>query len=459
MKYEIKKVRLDVLFPAPWNPRPEITEESVKDLAANLAKKGQLHNIGVWLDGESGANIVIYGNRRVVAARLAGWTDILAFVYTDCTELDAREMTRIENELRIGIDPLEDARQLKAMRDMGLNENEISAQYGVPIATVCRRLKLVDLAQSVRDVVGRGVKITTDALEKISAYPEDIQDEVIKSCVFDGEDDRTYTWASFNYKFNELTLNLDSGMKFDDCASCPLRTGATPDLFGEIDERGLGRCLNQECYKRHRDDVIRQKIAEAIDPSVRERVKLKYLYQFSDNGAVNDEPDDKHPCAYYVAEYDGSVTVKYGPSKASKKEKALRDKEMREKHQKEADEREKLIASSAKKMEAWFRRNFEEKAKAYVGEDLLKIFDLVIVLSINVEFYNNDKSKSLKRWIGSRSFYSWYEIFGKRFLSSCQAWKFRNGRLTHDIIKLFKDVKWSDIFTKQELDLIKKEFK
>lgn len=144
MKVQSVKLKTSVLFHAPWNPRGEITPESVADLTASIKAQGLLQDIGVWRD-ETNALFVIYGNRRFVACREAGMTEIPAKLY-DCPLAVAQELTRIENEVRLGVDPLEDAKLLNSMRSLGFTQEELAAHFAVPLATVCRRLKLTDLA-------------------------------------------------------------------------------------------------------------------------------------------------------------------------------------------------------------------------------------------------------------------------------------------------------------------------
>ena len=135
MKYETKKVKLADIVPAPWNPRPEITPESVADLTASIANVGVLHNIGIWPNEATGEFYIIYGNRRVAACKgVKGLTEIDAKVY-QCTEAEAQLLTRIENELRQEVEPLRDAELLGKMRGLGMNEKEIAAHTGKPIAT------------------------------------------------------------------------------------------------------------------------------------------------------------------------------------------------------------------------------------------------------------------------------------------------------------------------------------
>lgn len=456
MKYETKKVKLADIVPAPWNPRPEITPESVADLAASIANVGVLHNIGIWPNEATGEFYIIYGNRRVAACQgVKGLAEIEAKVY-QCTEAEAQLLTRIENELRQEVEPLRDAELLGKMRGLGMNEKEIAAHTGKPIATVCRRLKLLDLAPCFREAVAKGFKISTDALERLSAYTPEIQAKVCADVIHDGEADRNYTWSSFDCNVRNLTLDLDEGEKFEDCKTCAMRTGATPDLFNEIEDGCLGRCLDPDCHKRHLQDVMRRRIADAIDPNVKERVKLRdnCTWMLADAGAKKSKPDAKNPTAYYVVLADGTVKVAYGPSKAEKAEKKKREKAKREEAENKDKAKRNFNAAICEKVGKWCKGNFRAALKKYCGSDPMKILDVSIRFGIKYAPYWGQEEKNWAAWSKRRTFDNWYKIIGVPNFRDEESGCFGCG-VAREIFTFFKDVKWATILTKDELAAIR----
>lgn len=451
MKYKVEEVKVADLQPAPWNPRKEITPESVADLAANIRVNGVLQNIGVWRDPESDELYVIYGNRRVVACRVAGVETVMAKVYTG-TEVEAKERTRSENELRLGVNPIEDSKLLGSMRAAGRSEQEIAAHYGLSLATVCRRLKLADLAPSVIEKLEGGAEVTTDALERLAAYPVEHQDIIAKRFCKGGH----YDWHSIAYDLRSLTRDLDDGKAFDDCKNCPLRTGATPDLFGEVEEGKLGRCLDQSCYNRHWNDLIQQRITEAVGPDVKERVKLRddCTWQLADQGATKDKPDAKHPCAYYVVKYDGTVAVKFGPSKADKKAAAKRERD-RAKKQKEKEELQiKMRRSVASKVSKWCKKNLRAQMKKWANRNLARILDLVIRFNIGNHSYGGNNDALYGKWTKDRTFDNWWTLFASSSLHRLMG-EYICFEETRRVVEFFVDVKWGEVLTKEELAFVK----
>lgn len=326
MKTEIVSCQVKSLTLAPWNPRGEITPESVADLMASIRKKGLLQFPGVWRN-TSGLLTVIFGNRRVVACRELGMKTVTCREFT-CSEAEARELARIENQVRIGVDALKDADLLGEMRNLGLTEQEIAAHFGVSLATVCRRLKLRSLSSCWREVAAsEATDITVDALEHIAVLPADIQEAAFKKRKgygFSG----SITWANLEYCVDELLRDLDRKC-FGECAKCLKRTGAQPDLFGglaESDDGKLGKCLDAKCWERHRKEELEKKVDDSIDPRATERVKLSNGWAFDECGAKKKKPTKANPCAYYYQYQDGRVKVKYGPSKAERKRREAEEK-------------------------------------------------------------------------------------------------------------------------------------
>lgn len=59
---EVAKLKL-----APWNPRSEITPESVADLAASIKSLGMIQPVVAMIDADGGATLIA-GHRRLAAA-------------------------------------------------------------------------------------------------------------------------------------------------------------------------------------------------------------------------------------------------------------------------------------------------------------------------------------------------------------------------------------------------------
>ena len=452
MKVQSVKLKTSVLFHAPWNPRGEITPESVADLTASIKAQGLLQDIGAWRD-ETNAYFVIYGNRRFVACREAGITEIPAKLY-DCPLAVAQELTRIENEVRLGVDPLEDAKLLNSMRTLGFTQEELAAHFAVPLATVCRRLKLTDLAPELLELVkSKKRNITTDALERLSAYPADIQRAIAKYIKSTDGWDR-WTWGNLKHRVAEHTRDLDQ-RHFPQCVACLKKTGATPDLFDHLaDNESLGCCLDKKCYKALANADILERLNKLIPEKVKERVKIQSRWDFNYKKATAAKPSKANPCAYYAVDcYSGEIEVKYGPSEKERKAKQEAEKDLREieraQEEREREEKSKRLDAINKKFQAWAKDNIAAAFKACLKDDPLKIVDLIYTFEL--ETYN--ERKTLLEWRGCRSTDRFCDLFLGWFLDN---WK--NERSGFDdlakLMSLLIDVDWEAIFGSADFDYI-----
>ena len=157
-KSEPVTLPIEQLTTAPWNPRGEITPESVADLIPSIKANGLIQPIAVVHDLEAEADdtvkyIVCAGNRRLVACREIGLKEVPCVLFK-CDYKKARQLTLIENLKRKDADPLYVAKVIQTLRDDDrLTMEEIAAEIGMPDAWVYRRAKLIDLAPEWREAV------------------------------------------------------------------------------------------------------------------------------------------------------------------------------------------------------------------------------------------------------------------------------------------------------------------
>ena len=330
MKRTAAKLAVDSLAHADWNPRaPEELDwkhPEMVELIQSVSKIGIIQPIAVWADKEAIekvnqwgiTGIVVAGNRRLEAAKAAGHKEIPALVFTEINEAQAQLITRIENESRIDIDPLKDASLIGSMVGLGYSQKEIAAHFGVSEAKVCRRRKLLELTPKIREHAEAGdCNITIDALEQIAAYPREIQERCTSDVLRRAKISSTpIRWVEISYIFARETSDLDCAeFNCDECKECPKRTGAQPDLWGDMEDGAkLGKCLDKKCYvckaREHALGQIRKKVGKRVE-----------LIDSAANGVVvpagelfAEKRDAKHPaCWYWFNSYD-AVNYRFGPT-------------------------------------------------------------------------------------------------------------------------------------------------
>lgn len=255
----IERERMDVgvanLTPAPWNPRGEISPESVADLVASIATVGVIEPIVAMPTAASLPNvlgpvyIIIAGHRRVKAAKLAGIATVPCDILKGIDAATAKRMTFIENLQRRDADPILEANLVAELVADGMTTDEIAAEIGRDRKWVLRRKNLSNLSPSWRKRIEKGEKITTDCLEHIAAFPAELQEKMKKEWTHHST---ALRWCDLERCFNNESQNL-SKAPFDTtpCKSCANNTGCSPDLFEwERKPATLGKCLCAKCYRK-----------------------------------------------------------------------------------------------------------------------------------------------------------------------------------------------------------------
>lgn len=100
-----------------------VDDAEIRHLAASLAQQGQLMPIGVQPADKAGKHRLVWGRRRVEAARILKWTDIGAMVFTSpLNEAQVLEARESENVQRLNLNPTEEA--LAVVRLVEMYEND-----------------------------------------------------------------------------------------------------------------------------------------------------------------------------------------------------------------------------------------------------------------------------------------------------------------------------------------------
>jgi ParB/RepB/Spo0J family partition protein len=137
------------------NERKHFGRVELEALAETIRAQGLLAPIGVMREGEN--YIGIWGQRRWMAAELAGLEMVPASVREKLMEADAREIRLIENLARQSFRPLEQATALdQFMKVSGLTASDVAKRVGMNPATVTKSLALLNLPAPIREKIEAG---------------------------------------------------------------------------------------------------------------------------------------------------------------------------------------------------------------------------------------------------------------------------------------------------------------
>jgi ParB family transcriptional regulator, chromosome partitioning protein len=151
---ELRKLPLDLLQRGKYQPRVDMRQETLAELAASIKVQGVVQPIVVRPvqgngNGESQRYEIIAGERRWRAAQMAGLAEIPAVV-RHIPDESAIAVALIENIQREDLNPLEEARALsRLISEFGLTHQQAADAVGRSRAGVSNLLRLLELTPEV----------------------------------------------------------------------------------------------------------------------------------------------------------------------------------------------------------------------------------------------------------------------------------------------------------------------
>lgn len=170
---EVRELPLEQVHPNPGQPRKQFDEEGLRLLADSIGAKGQLQPILVR-EGEGAEQyIIVAGERRWRACRIAG----RASVYAVITKGDPDEIALIENTQRQDLDPFELADGIaKLLAKDGATQADVARLIGRSKAEVSRLMAVHSLPTEVRNGFAQsGRAVSRSVLFEIADAPTEQQ--------------------------------------------------------------------------------------------------------------------------------------------------------------------------------------------------------------------------------------------------------------------------------------------
>ncbi|WLF84875.1 ParB/RepB/Spo0J family partition protein [Moraxella sp. ZY210820] len=151
---ELQHLKIDLLQRGEYQPRGQIQDEDVQELAESIKKHGVMQPIVVRpLENAMIPYEIIAGERRWRAAKLAGLSHIPAIV-RDLNDQVAIALALIENIQRKDLNPMEQALALQRFHDeFNMSHQEIADTVGKARTTVSNLLRLLSLHDDVKKLI------------------------------------------------------------------------------------------------------------------------------------------------------------------------------------------------------------------------------------------------------------------------------------------------------------------
>jgi ParB family chromosome partitioning protein len=149
------ELKIDLLQPGKYQPRTQMSETALKELADSIKTQGIMQPILVRPVG-GGQYEIIAGERRWRAARIAGLSAVPVLVRAVPDDA-ALVMALIENIQREDLNALEQANGIQRLvTEFGITHDKAAEMVGRSRSAVTNLLRLLGLAEPVRDLVQQG---------------------------------------------------------------------------------------------------------------------------------------------------------------------------------------------------------------------------------------------------------------------------------------------------------------
>ena len=149
-------LNVNEILPNPHQSRQSFDEVALSELVASIKAKGILTPITVRVQNEK--YMLVAGERRLRAARIAGLVEIPAFVVDVSDDADMMEMALIENIQRENLNAIEEAEAFALLHSkFGLFQGKIAHAVGKKRVTISNSMRLLNLPEEIKISIRKGV--------------------------------------------------------------------------------------------------------------------------------------------------------------------------------------------------------------------------------------------------------------------------------------------------------------
>ena len=179
----VAHVPIDAIEKNPYQTRYVFDEEMLGELATSIKEHGVVQPVVVRPAEEEGRYILVLGERRLRASKMAGKETIPALVRR-LSPQQAAEMTVLENVMREDLNPIEQAEAFRVLSlEFKLTQSQIADRIGMSRETVANYMRLLRLPQKVMEYMLAERLSFSDAREILrlenEEYIEQVAEEVV----------------------------------------------------------------------------------------------------------------------------------------------------------------------------------------------------------------------------------------------------------------------------------------
>jgi ParB family chromosome partitioning protein len=167
---ETNTVAIEAVRPNPYQPRTDWDEDRLAELAESIRTHGLIQPLIVSLGRQPDTYVLIAGERRLRAAKIAGLTDI-PVVVKDVAPQALLELALVENLVRADLSPLEEAQAYRQLiEEFGLTQAAVAERVGRSRVSVTNTLRLLNAPPEIQSALASG-QITEGHARALLALP------------------------------------------------------------------------------------------------------------------------------------------------------------------------------------------------------------------------------------------------------------------------------------------------
>lgn len=166
--HAISNVSVDMIDKNPYQTRSVFQDEALRELADSIKENGVVQPIVLRPAEQAGRYLLVLGDRRLRASKIAGKATIPAIVRR-LSPQQAAEMTVLENVQREDLNPIEQAEAYRVLsQEFQLTQVQIAQRVGVSRESVANYMRLLRLPDEVKQYVSQGRIGFSEARELLS---------------------------------------------------------------------------------------------------------------------------------------------------------------------------------------------------------------------------------------------------------------------------------------------------
>lgn len=178
-------VKIDSIEANPYQPRTEFESEKLEELAQSIKTYGLIQPITVR-PVENGKYQLISGERRLRAAKLAGLSEIPAYVRT-ADDMLSIQMALVENIQREDLNAIEIAVSYQRLMDeCSLTQDELSDKVGKNRSTIANYLRLLKLSREAQIAIRDNLISMGHARAIVVLEDPDLQAKIVNQVINQG---------------------------------------------------------------------------------------------------------------------------------------------------------------------------------------------------------------------------------------------------------------------------------